>query len=30
VRERFTALLAERGIDRVDASTITAVGVRPA
>jgi SAM-dependent methyltransferase len=30
VRERFLALLAERGIDRVDVSTITAVGYRPA
>lgn len=30
VRERFLALLAERGIDRADASTVTAVGVRPA
>lgn len=30
VRERFLALLHERGLDRVDVSTITAVGHRPA
>ncbi|MGX5696810.1 class I SAM-dependent DNA methyltransferase [Agromyces soli] len=30
VRERFLGQLAERGIDRVDVSTITAVGYRPA
>lgn len=29
VRERFLALLAEREIDRVDVSTITAIGHRP-